>query len=121
MAHFHSISTSISHFQEQLQYSKRLLTNSGNPADRFQKNYDTYSDPVYFYGTFQPLSQEEIELKPENQWQFRWYVIKTLDTSINLALKDRIIYNGENFVVKGKKFWNNFGFISFEVSSDLNV
>lgn len=52
-----------------------------------------------FKGTVQPLSAEEIQLKPEGQRAFQWLQIHALKSPNNLLVDDRIVFNGVRYKI----------------------
>jgi hypothetical protein len=61
-------------------------------------------------GVFQPLSAEEIQLKPDAQWSWPWYMLHIVGKSQPFRTNDRIKFNGLVYKVMGKKDYslNNY-------------
>lgn len=50
--------------------------------------------PVTVMATWQPLSAEDIKLKPEGQWSWSWFQIHIEGTASPFQTNDRFIFRG---------------------------
>lgn len=71
-----------------------------------------------FKGTFQPLSAEEIQLKPDGQRSWEWAQIHVKSGSVVLSTNDRFIYNGKTFKVMGVKDYSLNNYVEYHVIAD---
>ena len=78
-----------------------------------------------FQGTVQPLSAEQLELKPEAQRSFEWLQIhvefSTKPDYKNLKVGDKIIYNDTPYRINGKKDYTLNNYVEYhamEVTTD---
>lgn len=78
---------------------------------------DPIETAVSFKGTIQPLSAEDLELKPEAQRGFQWLQIHVeVDDNtqfLPLAVGDIILYNDLRYRVNGKKDYRLNNFIEY--------
>ena len=74
--------------------------------------------PIYFYGTIQPLSPREIELKPEGQRSFTWLQIHCASRALNLIPGQKIKWNGKVYKVMARLDYDLNGFLEFHVVQD---
>lgn len=73
---------------------------------------------VTFQGTFQPLSMEELQSKPENMRSWEWVWIHAKAGSLNLQTADKIIFNNKRYKVISLKDYSLNGFIEYELVRD---
>ncbi len=61
-------------------------------------------------GTWQPLSPEEIALKPDGQRSWEWFDLHIEGASILFATNDRVIYAGKTYKIMAVKDYtlNNY-------------
>jgi hypothetical protein len=64
---------------------------------------NTYADEVNIKAVIQPMSPKELRNVPEGQNTLDW-ISAWVRNSINL--KDIIIYNGNEYEVQKKEYWN---------------
>jgi len=74
--------------------------------------------PVKFLGCWQPLRDEELQFKPENQRSWSWYWIHAKSGTLNLQTQDKIIFQNKRFKVMSVKDYSLNGFIEYEVIRD---
>lgn len=74
---------------------------------------------IKFSGSVQPLSAEQIQLKPEGQRSWEWLQIHVVtgDTT-NLETNDRIIYNERPYKVMMKKDYKLNGYVEYHIMQD---
>jgi len=84
-----------------------LLRISQVISDGWVVNLET---PVSFKGTWQPLSPEEINLKPDGQRSWEWIDLHVVGKSVLFKTNDRIIKDGLQYKVMALKDYtlNNF-------------
>lgn len=70
-----------------------------------------------FKGVVQPLSPEEIKLKPEGQWSWSWYAIHT-PVGISLETNDILVYNDHEFKVMAVKDYSDYGYLEYHCVRD---
>jgi len=73
---------------------------------------------ITFQGTIQPLSAEEIQLKPEGQRAFQWLDIHCMGKISILKKDDRIIYNGQRYKVMGFKDYSLNNYTEYNAIAD---
>lgn len=76
---------------------------------------------VSFTGTIQPLSPEQIMLKPEAQRSFQWLQIHVKTGSSELSSNDRIEYSGKKYKVMQKLDYSLNGFFEYHAIEDYEV
>lgn len=81
---------------------------------------DTETDYT-FQGTIQPLSPEQIQLKPEAQRSFQWLQIHCKTGSQALNTNDRISYSGKKYKVMTKLDYSLNGFIEYHAVEDYEA
>jgi hypothetical protein len=66
--------------------------------------------PLTILATWQPLSSEEIELKPVGQRSWSWYWLHYEGATLLFATNDRVVYKGVKYKVMAVKDYtlNNF-------------
>lgn len=72
-----------------------------------------------FKGIIQPLSVQQLMLKPEGERSWQWLQIHAITGSLNLATNDKIIYNGATYKVMGLWDYSLNGFIEYHVAADF--
>lgn len=73
---------------------------------------------VTYRGTVQPLSPEQIALKPDGQRSWEWLQIHVLTGGDNLKTNDRIDYNGKEFKVMSVKDYSLNNYVEYHVVAD---
>jgi len=79
--------------------------------------YDT-TTVVSFKGVIQPLSPEQIQLKPDGQRSWPWLQIHCVAGSLNLVTNDIILYNDVRYKVMAVKDYSLNNFIEYHVIKD---
>lgn len=66
--------------------------------------------PYTIDGVFQPMSAEEIQLKPDGQWSWSWHYLHIEGRTSPFSTNDRIKFQGVTYKVMAKKDYklNNF-------------
>lgn len=93
--------------------SKMLLMRTVQSIDDYGVVTNT-EIPFSFIGAVQPLSPEQIELKPEGQRSWQWLQIH-MKTPITLTLvtNDRVTINGRIYKIMAEKDYTNNGYIEY--------
>lgn len=73
--------------------------------------------PLAAYGNDQPLSPQQLSLKPEGQRAWEWRVIWTT-TDLKLKPDDVILRKRTRYRVMGATDWEDSGFFRYEVVND---
>lgn len=65
-------------------------------------------------GCVQPLRNRELQIKPEGERAWGWYV---LYSTPDLALRpdDKVIYKGLTYRVMAKRDWSDYGYVRYEL------
>lgn len=66
----------------------------------------------------QPLSAEQLKLKPEGLRSWKWDQLHALPDLV-LNTDDRVTYGGITFRVQYKKDWAEYGYIEYHVVQDF--
>ena len=75
---------------------------------------------IDFQGVWQPLRDEQLQFKPEEQRSWSWFWIHAVAGTLNLNTADKIIFNGQRYKVMSKKDYSLNGFIEYEVVLDYS-
>ena len=78
----------------------------------------TTEEVISFQGVWQPLRDEQLQLKPEGQRSWEWYWIHAKAGMLNLNTADKIIFNGDRYKVMNKKDYSLNGFVEYQVIRD---
>lgn len=78
---------------------------------------ETYKD-VTFQGTVQPLTQEELRLKPEGERSWQWLQIHCIAGGLNLQTNDKIVYSGVNYKIMAVKDYSLNNYIEYHAVRD---
>ena len=73
---------------------------------------------INFLGVWQPLRDEELQFKPENQRSWSWYWIHAKSGTLNLQTQDKIIFENKRYKVMAVKDYSLNGFIEYQVVRD---
>ena len=76
---------------------------------------------VTFKGTIQPLSPEQIQLKPEGQRAWRWLQIHAVAGTLNLDVNDIVVYDSIDYKVMGINDYSLSNFIEYHVVKDYQT
>lgn len=69
-------------------------------------------------GIWQPLSAEEIQLKPEGQRSWEWFQLHIEGTNNNFQTNDRLMFRGNPYKVMGRNDYTLNNYIQLELISD---
>lgn len=75
--------------------------------------------PKESQGVIQPLSAQEVAIKPEGQRTWKWYMLHCLPDLI-LKPDDTVTYRNEKYRVMGKEDFSDFGFLYYELCQDYS-
>ena len=78
----------------------------------------TTEEYITFQGVWQPLRDEQLQLKPEGQRSWEWYWIHAKAETLNLNTADKVIFNGERYKVMNKKDYSLNGYVEYQVIRD---
>lgn len=78
----------------------------------------TTQQVISFQGVWQPLKNEELELKPEGQRSWEWIWIHAKSGSLNLETADKVIFNNKYYKVTQKKDYSLNGFVEYQLVRD---
>jgi hypothetical protein len=71
-------------------------------------------------GSWQPMSPQQIALKPEGERSWIWATVHCLPDVI-LYPGDKIIYHGSTFKVMAKRDYSMHGFVEYSVANDFGT
>jgi hypothetical protein len=71
-------------------------------------------------GTIQPLSAEQLEIKPEGQRSWKWYMLHC-QPSLSLATDDTAIIKGSRYRVMGRFGYDDYGYVQYELVKDFET
>lgn len=75
-------------------------------------------EAIDFLGCWQPLRDEELQFKPENQRSWSWYWIHAKSGTLNLQTQDKIIFQDKRYKVMSVKDYSLNGFIEYHIVRD---
>ena len=78
----------------------------------------TTEKQINFMGVWQPLRDEQLELKPEGQRSWEWVWIHAKASELNLETADKVIFNNKRFKVVDKKDYSLNGFVEYHLCRD---
>lgn len=78
----------------------------------------TTETEINFIGVWQPLRDEQLELKPEGQRSWKYYWIHAKSGTLDLETADKIIFQGKQYKVVERKDYSLNGFIEYQVCED---
>lgn len=78
----------------------------------------TTETEIIFQGVWQPLRDEQLELKPEGQRSWKYYWIHAKSGTLDLETADKIIFQGKRYKVVERKDYSLNGFIEYQVCED---
>ena len=78
----------------------------------------TTEQQINFNGVWQPLKDEQLELKPEGQRAWEWIWIHTKASELNLETADKVIFNSKQYKVMNKKDYSLNGFVEYHLCRD---
>ena len=71
-----------------------------------------------FMGVYQPLRDEQLELKPEGQRSWEWIWIHARASELNLETADKVKFNGRRYKVMEKKDYGLNSFVEYHLVRD---
>jgi hypothetical protein len=74
--------------------------------------------PIKFMGVWQPLRDEELQFKPENQRSWSWYWVHAKSGTLNLQTQDKFLFQDKRYKVMSIKDYSLNGFIEYQVIRD---
>lgn len=75
-----------------------------------------YKEERYnFMGVWQPLRDEQLELKPDGQRSWEWIWIHAKSGVLNLETADKVIFQNKIFKVETKKDYRLNGFVEYHL------
>ena len=74
--------------------------------------------PINFMGVWQPLRDEELQFKPENQRSWSWYWIHAKSGTVELQTQDKFLFKNKRYKVMAVKDYSLNGFIEYHVIRD---
>lgn len=86
--------------------------------DIVEGDLTTTTQTINFKGVWQPLRNEQLELKPEGQRSWEWIWIHAVSSTLNLETADKVIFNNKRYKVKDKKDYGLNGFVEYELCRD---
>ena len=73
---------------------------------------------ITFKGVWQPLKNEELQLKPEGQRSWEWIWIHARSSSLNLETADKVLFNNRKYKVMQKKDYGLNSFVEYQLVRD---
>lgn len=78
----------------------------------------TTEKEINFMGVWQPLRDEQLELKPEGQRSWEWIWIHAKASQLNIETADKVIFNNKRYKVVDKKDYSLNGFVEYHLCKD---
>jgi hypothetical protein len=75
-------------------------------------------EPVDFMGTWQPLNEEVLTLKPEGLRNWAWYDMHDYTSTLNLKINDEMEYAGDMYKVQAVKDYRLNGYVEYHLVKD---
>lgn len=81
-----------------------------------QQDYETVEvlTTIHTEGVRQPMSAQQLDLKPEGQRAWKWETIHCLP-DVKLKVDDIIIFDGVKYRVMQKWNWAEYGYLEYEI------
>jgi len=73
---------------------------------------------IDFKGVWQPLKDEQLELKPEGQRSWQWIWIHAKAGTLNLTTADKVVFNYIRYKVMSVKNYSLNGYIEYQLIED---
>lgn len=73
--------------------------------------------PINFRGTIQPLSERALQLKPEGQRAWTWFLMHS-DPVLTLQVDDVVMWRGTPTRVMSRKDYGLYGFVEYSLVQD---
>lgn len=99
------------------------MWSQGSQAKAITQSVDAYGDVqettfnFNFDGVIQPLSPEEIKVKPAGQWSWDWYWFHTKE-NVKLKTNDRVVYRNIEYKIMAVKDYSDYGHIEYHCIKD---
>lgn len=78
----------------------------------------TTETQINFKGVWQPLRDEQLELKPEGQRSWEWILIHAVASQLNLETASKVIFNNKRYKVMQKKDYGLNSFVEYQLCRD---
>ena len=78
----------------------------------------TTEKQINFKGVWQPLRDEQLELKPEGQRSWEWIWIHARASELNLETGDKVKFNNKRYKVVQKKDYSLNSFVEYHLCRD---
>lgn len=78
----------------------------------------TTEQKINFQGVWQPLRDESLQFKPENERSWSWYWIHAVSGTLDLNTGDKIIFQGKRYKVMAKKDYSLYAYVEYQVILD---
>lgn len=69
-------------------------------------------------GVWQPMSAEDIQLKPEGQRSWAWYMLHVQGNQEVFATNDRLEFQGQPYKVMGVKNYTLNNYVQYDIIGD---
>lgn len=73
--------------------------------------------PITFQGTFMPLTERQLMLKPEGQRAWSWFLVYA-EPQLTLQVDDVVIWNGKQTRVMGRTDYGLYGYVQYSLVQD---
>lgn len=73
---------------------------------------------IKFLGVWQPLSDEQLQFKPEGQRSWAWYWVHAKAGTLDLKTQDKIEFNDKRYKVMSVKDYSLNGFVEYHIIRD---
>lgn len=73
---------------------------------------------ISFQGVWQPLRDEQLQFKPEEQRSWEWIWVHAVAGTLNLTTADKVIFNNKRYKVMAVKDYSLNGFIEYQLVRD---
>lgn len=74
-------------------------------------------NPIQFRGTWQPLTERQLMLKPEGQRAWTWFWLHS-DPVLTLQVDDVVLWNGKQTRVMSRKDYGLYGYVEYHLVQD---
>lgn len=74
---------------------------------------------IHSRGVIQPLSAQQLNMKPEGQRLWKWLQVHCLPDLI-LKIDDRVTYDGMRFRVMAKSDYSRYGYLEYHLCEDYS-
>lgn len=73
--------------------------------------------PINFQGVWQPLDQQQVNMKPQGQREWKWFQVHA-QTGLILLIDQVITYQGVQYRVRGRWDYNEYGYVNYHLVQD---